>query len=301
MEKRYKEQVALLIDILPYIAREKCFALKGGTAINLFLKDMPRLSVDIDLTYIKFDERQKAYANINKAIANIINNLKNAGYNVEFKGNKEEKKIICSNGTATIKIEPNYVIRGFAYEPKVLSTGKNVENTFGYTEIQVISKSELYGGKICAALDRQHPRDLFDIRELLEANELDSEIIKGFIIMLLSHDKPLHEVLSPNIKDQKDLWAREFMGMTDKNFTYDNHMQTLKTLINAVITDVNNSYKDFLLDFVRLQHNFSDVDIPNLDKLPAIMWKVKNLENLRSTNKSKFDEQFKKLEECFEI
>ena len=48
----YRRQVQLLIRVLPSIAEEACFALKGGTAINLFVRDMPRLSVDIDLTYL---------------------------------------------------------------------------------------------------------------------------------------------------------------------------------------------------------------------------------------------------------
>ena len=47
MLDRYRAQVRLLIDVLPYVAREEVFALKGGTAINLFHRDLPRLSVDL--------------------------------------------------------------------------------------------------------------------------------------------------------------------------------------------------------------------------------------------------------------
>jgi predicted nucleotidyltransferase component of viral defense system len=66
IKPQYKAQVDLLLDVLPYVAKEKCFALKGGTAINMFVWDMPRLSVDIDLTYIDFDERNKALAIISE-------------------------------------------------------------------------------------------------------------------------------------------------------------------------------------------------------------------------------------------
>lgn len=52
MEEAYKKQVSLLLDVLPEVAKENCFALHGGTAINLFVRSMPRLSVDIDLTYV---------------------------------------------------------------------------------------------------------------------------------------------------------------------------------------------------------------------------------------------------------
>ena len=50
--KKYSDQVALLMSVIPAVAEESCFALKGGTAINLFIRDLPRLSVDIDLTYL---------------------------------------------------------------------------------------------------------------------------------------------------------------------------------------------------------------------------------------------------------
>ena len=300
MENSYKEQVALLVDVLPYVAKEDCFALKGGTAINLFYNNLPRLSVDIDLTYIKFDDRQTAYMNINAALENIIKDISRAGYTARLQGNNAEKKIICSSPKATIKIEPNYTLRGYAYEPTILSICKEAEKMFSYAEIQVISKAELYGGKICAALDRQHPGDLFDIKELLDSNELTDEIVKGFVVMLLGGNRPLHEMLNPNILEQNDVFINEFHGMTDKEFTYEDHVETLKTLVDIVNANIKENYMDFLLDVVRLEHDFSNVDIPNLDKLPAIMWKVKNLEKLRSTNQGKFEEQAKKLLECFE-
>jgi len=56
----YRSQVELLLRVLPYVAKEKVFALKGGTAINLFVRDLPRLSVDIDLTYLPFEDRATA-------------------------------------------------------------------------------------------------------------------------------------------------------------------------------------------------------------------------------------------------
>lgn len=52
MDNRYKATVALLLDVMPFVFEQKCFAMKGGTAINLFCRDMPRLSVDIDLVFI---------------------------------------------------------------------------------------------------------------------------------------------------------------------------------------------------------------------------------------------------------
>jgi hypothetical protein len=54
----FEAQVALLVRVLPHVATETCFALKGGTAINLFVRDLPRLSVDIDLVYLPIENRE---------------------------------------------------------------------------------------------------------------------------------------------------------------------------------------------------------------------------------------------------
>jgi predicted nucleotidyltransferase component of viral defense system len=173
----YDDQVKLLIRILPEVAKEECFALKGGTAINLFYRNLPRLSVDIDLSYINFDDREIATSNIEKAIHRICLNVNKLGIKTKIIGT-DSKKIICSDNLVKIKIEPNYTIRGYAYEPQLMRICESGEEKFGFVKIKVVSKQELFGGKICAALDRQHPRDLFDIKELLDDNELTNEIIK---------------------------------------------------------------------------------------------------------------------------
>lgn len=278
MDERYLNQVSLLVDVLQYVAKESCFALKGGTAINLFYNNLPRLSVDIDLTYIGFEPRTEACENINAALERIVKDL--SKYSVVLQGTGTEKKIICSNSNATIKIEPNYVIRGYINKPEIRPVSEEVEDKFGYAQIQVVSKAELYGGKICAALDRQHPRDLFDIKELLANNEFDGDLTKGFIAMLLSHDKPLHETLNPNIKDQREIFDKQFLGMTDKPFTYDEHIDTLNNLIKIVRTNLL-PYKDLLLDFVSLKSGLEGFKINNLEKLPAVQWKLINLEKLK--------------------
>lgn len=299
MNEKYLNQVSLLVKVLPVIAKEKCFALKGGTAINLFYRNMPRLSVDIDLSYLGFEPRGEACKNINAALSNIVQNLKKSGLRANIQGNNIEKKIICSNSKATIKIEPNYIIRGYINKPAIKPVCENAENKFGYAEIQVISKPELYGGKICAALDRQHPRDLFDIKLLLGNNELDDEITKGFVDMLLSHDKPLHETLNPNIKNQHEIFEKQFLGMSDIAFSYNEHIDTLNKLISAIKSKIL-PYKTQLLDFVSLKNNLNDFEINNLDKLPAVKWKLHNLQKLQTKNPAKFNEQYEKLAGYFE-
>lgn len=298
MNKDYTDKVALLVETISYIAKESCFALKGGTAINLFYRDMPRLSVDIDLTYIEFDDRNTAYTRINEALGRIAATLARNGFIATVQGNSEEKKVIVSNQVASIKIEPNYTIRGCVYPPTVRRVCRKVEREYGYTEMSIVSVPELFGGKICAALDRQHPRDLFDIQGLFSLVEQDANLIKGFLIMILGHNRPIHELLNPQAREQSEIFEKEFIGMTDMDFSYRDHIRVFKELVGFIQNGIQ-PYKTFLLDFVSLKPDFSFLEIPNLDRLPAICWKLQNLVALKNTNPVKFDEQYEQLLKLF--
>ncbi len=300
IRQEYLNQVGLLVKILPYIAKEECFALKGGTAINLFYSNLPRLSVDIDLTYINFDVRDDAYKNINDSLEKINKKLQTLGYKSFIRGDKE-KKILCQdNNFTTIKIEPNYTLRGCIKKTSILPICQKAQEIFGYVEFPVLSKAETYGGKICAALDRQHPRDLFDIYQLIQNDGFDNEIIESFVVMLLSANRPLHEIIAPNILDRTAIYNSEFQGMTDENFTYNQHEETLRYLINLIQKKLKKYYKDFLLNFVALNLDFKKTNISNIEKLPAIKWKMQNLEKLKNANPKKFQQEYLNLKQIFQ-
>ena len=72
MKTPYSDQVRLLVNLLPIVEKQACFALKGGTAINLFVSDMPRLSVDIDLAYLPIQGRDESLDGIDTALGDII-------------------------------------------------------------------------------------------------------------------------------------------------------------------------------------------------------------------------------------
>lgn len=200
LAEAYRKQVALLIKIVPLVAAEPAFALKGGTAINLFLRDMPRVSVDIDLTYVPVKNRASSLKEIDAAMkriaAAIERGVPGAKVNASApKGERGVTKLTVRAVGAQIKIEVTPVVRGCLYEPEVRSVAARVEGEFGFAEMLVVSFSDLYGGKIVAALDRQHPRDLFDVRDLLAKEGIDDKVRKAFIVYLLSHDRPMAEVL----------------------------------------------------------------------------------------------------------
>lgn len=294
MQEKYIKQVALLVKCLPIIATEECFAIKGGTAINLFFMNLPRLSVDIDLVYLPIESRDTTYQNINQALERISQKLQKIGLKVTS-NRKNEQKLICSDGVSDIKIEPNYTLRGYVFEPQLMELCPKAQDLFGYAEARIISEAELWGGKICAALDRQHPRDLFDIYNLLNTVGINSEIKNGFISLLLAGNRPLHEMLKPNFQMDEDIFDKEFAGMTDEIFTFDEAKRTFLKLVENIHTILTEEDKRFLLDFVQLKANLQAADISNLDKLPGIKWKLKNLENLQNQNPEKFQEQYDKL------
>ena len=167
----YYKQVQLLVRILPFVAKEKCFALKGGTAINLFLRDLPRLSVDIDLVYLPMDDRTTALQQVGEALERIIQDVKTSLPDVQAGRPNQApdglRLLIVQQGVQ-IKLELSPVLRGSVFPPEEKEVVDAVEAIFGYASMQVMSFADVYAGKICAALDRQHPRDLFDIKWLLE-------------------------------------------------------------------------------------------------------------------------------------
>lgn len=298
MNDKYIKQVSLLVKCLPIIATENCFAIKGGTAINLFYSNLPRLSVDIDLVYLPIEDRQTTLNNIHKSLERIKLKLSKLGLSVQS-NNKTEEKLICFDNISEIKIEPNYVYRGFVYEPITMEICPKAQSLFGYTKAKVISKVELWGGKICAALDRQHPRDLFDIANLFKNGGIDNHIKEGFMVSLLSSSRPIHEILAPNFHLTEETIAREFSGMTDSLFSFQDARITFNRLVDEIKLTLTQADKTMLLDFVQLKANAFSPSIPNFSNLPSIKWKEQNLRNLALTDNQKFQQLYIRLKEVF--
>lgn len=285
MDQEYKKQVKLLLNVLPEVAKEKCFALHGGTAINLFIRDMPRLSVDIDLTYLPIEDRQTTINNIAEALARIKESVEKNVPNATVSLKKEIAKLIITTKEATVKLEVNLVGRGTYAEPELLVLCEKAQNEYElFCEIQVVPIGQLYGGKICAALDRQHPRDLFDIKYLLASEGFTEEIKTGFLYCLLGSERPINEMLNPNFLDQKSALERQFSGMTPEQFSYEEYEKVRHDLIYLIRNSLTIEDKDFLLNFKNLtpvweKYNYAD--------FPSVRWKIQNLEKLRAKNPEK--------------
>jgi predicted nucleotidyltransferase component of viral defense system len=183
-------QVDLLLRILPYVMRDPRFALKGGSALNLFIRDLPRLSVDIDLTYLPIEDRDSTLANIGEILATISRDINRAMPQMTIQPLKATdgrlRKLVVRSGLVTVKVEPNETIRGSVFPCELRDLAPQVEEEFGlFMSVQTLSLADLYGGKICAALDRQHPRDLFDVQMLLANEGLTPAIRTAFLVYLM--------------------------------------------------------------------------------------------------------------------
>jgi predicted nucleotidyltransferase component of viral defense system len=177
----YRRQVRLLVRTIPHVAQEKCFALKGGTAINLFYRDMPRLG-HIDLTYLPVVDRKKSLIDIEAPLKRIGSRIKKSDrritVNESAPGTQDtiNKLVLRTPDRVQIKIEVTPVLRGCVYDPKIMTVSASTEDAFGFAEMNVLSFADLFAGKIVAALDRQHSRDLFDIHQLLENEGVTAEL-----------------------------------------------------------------------------------------------------------------------------
>jgi predicted nucleotidyltransferase component of viral defense system len=250
---------------------------------------MPRLSVDIDLTYTPIESRKVSLENIYQSLEQIKARLFKVMPRSIIEHKKDIGKLLISSNGAKMKLEVNLVGRGVLAEPKkhILSE-KTSEEYEAFVSILVVPFGQLYGGKICAALDRQHPRDLFDIKYLLEKEGLSRDVIIGFLLALISNDRPIHEVLSPNLLDQKKAMKNQFFGMTSQNFVYEDFEESRLKLVQLTNKNLQDEDKEFLLSIKSLNPKW---DIHDFEKFPAVRWKLQNLEKLQKSNFKKYNQQ----------
>lgn len=296
----YEAQVALLVRILPHVAKEDVFALKGGTAINLFYRDLPRLSVDIDLTYLPVKDRIDSLSEINEAMDRIAGAIEGGIVGAQTQrikgGGGGATRLLARMGGVEIKIETSPVTRGVVHDPETLSVSEAVEDEFGYAEMQVVSFEDLFGGKLNAAVDRQHPRDLYDVKLLYDNEGLTDDLFRTFLIYIASSPRPAHEQLNPNLIDLDKPYTQEFEGMTRASVSLEELVNTRKRLIADIQSRFDENTKRFLLSLHDGMPDFDAIDRPRAADLPAVRWKLINLEKLKNENAAKHAEQRRKLE-----
>ena len=289
MNDIYRNQVGLLIRIMPLVFRIKDFAGHGGTAINLFHRNLPRYSVDIDITYIPIADRDSSLKAINTHLSELKKSIEKVIPGIRVIHKPEVWKLLCSKDGTTVKIEVNGTKRGIIGDTETISLCGKARDEFGMTcYANIVSWSQLYGGKIAAALSRQHPRDLFDCRNITP--EDFSTVKDGFMLCLLGSDKPIVESLNPNPIDQSEALDNQFEGMTDEPFSYDDYQHSRTNLIKVVNNGLTEADRTFLVSFEDGAPDWNMCSAGDLSNFPSVKWKLQNIANLKLKNPKKHRE-----------
>ena len=283
MNDIYKKQVALLIRIMPSVYRIKDFAVHGGTAINLFHKNMPRYSVDIDLTYIPVQERAESLEAINSHLRTLKSSIEKSISGIRVIHKPDVWKLQCTLDGATVKIEVNGTKRGIIGETEDRKLCERAETEFNMTcKARTVSYSQLYGGKIAAALSRQHPRDLFDCKYMETVSFHD--VKNGFMLCLLG-----------SAIDQTEALENQFEGMSDTPFTYADYEEARRNLIQQVNDSLTETDREFLLSFENGELDWEKCCAGDLSRYPSVKWKLQNIAKLKKSNPRKHKTGVEKL------
>ena len=295
MNPQYLQTLRLLTQVAPIIFQGGQFALKGGTAINLFWREMPRLSVDLDLVFVDHAQpREQALATINQAVRAMAARLDRRGFQTHTVSSQGvgEIKLLVRRDRIEIKVEINPVMRG-TLQPVVnrsLSAAAS-EALMADLALPLVSFEDAYGGKLVAAMDRQHPRDIFDVKGLVDAEGITPAVRQSFVAYLASHNRPIHEVLAPVERDIRQDYERTFRGMTAEPVELEALFDVRRELFETLPHSLGSNERQFLFSLAQARPNWELLDIPHLADLPAIRWKLKNLQRLQSENRSKFEDQ----------
>ena len=301
IDSPYFHQVRLILRMMPYIAAEKRFALKGGTAINLFVRNMPRLSIDIDLVWLPLEPRNAALSSISSALRGIAAVIRGKMPQSSVQENRLPNtdhvvRLIVGTAGTMIKIEPNLVLRGTVFPCEERRLCKAAENAFELTTTATTASiADLYAGKLCAALDRQHPRDLFDSKVLLENEGITEDIRAAFVVYLASHDRPMSELLDPGRKDFRQAYNGEFAGMSPIHVDYGELVQVRERIIKILSETLNEQERKFLLSIKQGHPDWALMPMDGIDQLPGIQWKLVNIQKMDRTKHVRATQKLQKL------
>jgi len=301
MNRIYLDTARLLTQVAPLVFVDDRLALKGGTAINLFIRDMPRLSVDLDLVFTDHTVgRKDALARINAAVREAAKRLQAQGLDVHVPdaGGDGETRLLIRRAGSEVKVEINTVIRGTVHPVRQAALTRMARETLlAEIEIPVLALEDVYGGKLVAALDRQHPRDLFDVMQLLAHEGITAAIRRAFVVYLASHNRPVHEVLFPELRDIRADYEQNFVGMTTEPIGLAALVEARDRMIKELQAGLDANERRFLLSLVRAEPDWKALDIAHARDLPAIRWKLQNLTRLQGKRPEQFELQYTALAE----
>ena len=301
-DRAFVDATMLLVRIVPRVFATGRLALKGGTAINLYFDDAPRLSVDLDLVFTTLGLlREEALAAINAEMRRLVDALSADGLSATaaVAADLGEIGLVVSDGNAQVKVETNVVFRGTLLPPVVrpLSPGA-VELLRAEAPATVVDRAEVFAGKFMAALDRQHPRDLFDVWRLYERGTVEPDMLSAFVVYLCGHNRPAHEVLDSPERLLAEDYERALVGLIRGEVpTLEALLASRARLRRDIVEGLAQSDRAFLAGFFNGEPDWSLLKYPHANELPALVWKRRNLEVFRSKRPDEFTRQNARLAE----
>ena len=281
-DRRYTDRVRLLVEILPVLAQEPRFAHKGGTAINLFEHDLPRLSVDIDLAWLPANDYATDVKSIAEALERLAAMMRARPMQLQVQTSRGEggalTRLVVSRGRTRVQIGTTPVMRGTVHPVRTMTVRPKVEEAIGFAEVQVLDFADLYAGKLSAALSRQHPRDLFDVGLLLRDERADQSLWRTFLVYLTCSPKPVWDMLAPPVPaDFAATFETHFKGMTTAPVSMDALLKTREQLLARVAGWLDPSSRAFLLSVETERPDFGLIGLLHAADLPGVRRKLYNL------------------------
>jgi hypothetical protein len=265
---------------------------------------MPRLSVDLDLVFVDHrGGREAALRSIADSLSSACGMLRRLGIEAELVDSKsgEESKMFIRRGPGLVKVEANHVFRGTVLPVEQRLIVPVARDLFATgLSLPTLAVAELYGSKLVAAMDRQHPRDLFDVHGLYASDGLTREVGDGFVCYLAGHSRPVHEVLFARPLDITAAFTNEFAGMAREPVTLEELLAVRERLRAELPVALSPEHRRFLVSLVEAEPDWTAAPCPHLSEMPAIQWKLQNLRKLRRSNPRKFADQSQELKERLE-
>ncbi|MCG5077665.1 nucleotidyl transferase AbiEii/AbiGii toxin family protein [Paraburkholderia tagetis] len=306
MNDQYLDTVRLLLAIAPDVFDTPHFAMKGGTALNMFVHDLPRLSVDIDVVVRAHGPgRAEALSIIDTELGRTKQAVEKLGYHVAVAGASgkskgDDVKLTVSSAGAQVKVEVNYVFRGTLTPIVMRSVAPRAQEMFRVDfAVPTLSDAELYGSKLVAALDRQHPRDIFDVWHMYETSGLRDDFVDAFVGYLAGHNRPIHEVLFAQPRSLANEYEAGFVGMTVDEVSLAQLEEIQTRLHHDLPRALSARQREFLSSLVRREPEWAQMPYEHLGELPAIRWKIENLQRLKARDARRFADQEVLLREAF--
>ena len=275
-----RSQMQLLVDLMPYVSED--FAPKGGTAINMFCRDLPRYSVDMDLVYLPRTDRLTAV----RSMRGLLEQMRRAAQNglrgvttSQVRGGKDATAgllwVEVRRGEVSVKIETPVSARQTLHAPSILNAVPAAESEFGPARMKVVSFDEMYAGKVGASLGRRQLRDMFDIFHLLENEGLTEDLFRSFLAYAVADGRPPHMILSRAWHARKLPEQKRWQELMRTTLPMDRLLAANAELRQQCENRITPQVRQFLIDVHDGAADPGVIGIPEASTWPAFLWRMR--------------------------